>query len=99
MKSVSISELNRSLESASVIDVREDYEYQSGRVPGSKNIPIRDLAFNHTKYLEKGKEYYVICQSGSRSTQLISYLDKEGYDLINVLGGTGMYGLQYPLER
>ncbi|XMB86883.1 rhodanese-like domain-containing protein [Mycoplasmatota bacterium WC44] len=99
MENVSISELNSKLAKVNVIDVRETYEYDMGRVPGSKNVPLRELAFNHVNYLKEGEEYYIICQSGSRSMQLVDYLREHNYKLVNVLGGTGMYGLQYSLER
>ena len=100
MKNVSISELNKKLEEkVNVIDVREPYELAYGKVPGAKNIPLRELAYNHDKYLNKSDEYYIICQSGSRSMQLVNYLAEHNYKLINVEGGTGMYGIQYPLER
>lgn len=100
MNNVSIVELNEKLNSnIEVIDIREPYELAYGKVPGAKNIPIRELAYNHKEYLESGKEYYIICQSGSRSMQLISFLSKEDYQLYNVVGGTGMYGVQFELER
>ncbi len=100
MNNVSISELNNKLnDNVEVIDVREPYEMAYGKVPGAKNIPLRELAYNHKDHLEKGGEYYIICQSGSRSMQLVNFLSNEDYKLINVIGGTGMYGVQYPLER
>ena len=100
MKNISISELNKELSNnINVIDVREPYELTYGKVPGAKNVPLRELAYNHSEYLEKGNDYYIICQSGSRSVQLVNFLAKEDYNLINVVGGTGMYGVQYPLER
>ena len=100
MNNVSISELNNKLnDNVEVIDVREPYEMSYGKVPGAKNIPLRELAYNHKDHLEKGREYYIICQSGSRSMQLVNFLSSEDYKLINVIGGTGMYGVQYPLER
>lgn len=100
MKNVSIVELNEKLkDNVNVIDIREPYELAWGKVPGAKNVPIRELAYNHQEYLTPGEEYYIICQSGSRSVQLISFLSKENYELYNVVGGTGMYGVQFELER
>ncbi len=97
---VSTKELNEKLnENVNVIDIREPYELAYGKVPGAKNIPIQDLAYNHDKHLEKGGEYYIICQSGSRSMQLVQYLASQDYRLFNVVGGTGMYGMQFELER
>lgn len=99
MNNVSIVELNQRLNEVEVIDIREPYELAWGKVPGAKNIPIRDLAYNHKEYLKEGGEYYIICQSGSRSMQLVQFLSKENYKLFNVVGGTGMYGVQFPLEK
>ena len=99
MKSVSIVELHDKLNEVNIIDVREDYEFASGRIPGARSVPLRELAFNHEKYLNKNDEYFVVCQSGSRSVQLIDYLAKENYNFTNVTGGTGVYALQYPLEK
>lgn len=100
MKNVSISELNQKLaDNINIIDVREPYEMSYGKVPGSVNVPLRELAYNHKDHLVAGNEYYIICQSGSRSVQLVNFLSKEDYKLVNVVGGTGMYGVQYQLER
>jgi len=35
--------------------------------------------------------YYVICQIGGRSEQASLFLDQEGYQVVNVLGGTSAW--------
>ena len=35
--------------------------------------------------------YYIICQSGARSSRACSILTKQGFDVINVSGGVGSY--------
>lgn len=90
-KSVNVNELENKLKSIDLIDIREPYEYKSGHLPNAKNIPIENIISNPDKYLNKDKEYYIICQSGARSSRACSALDKEGYKIINVSGGTGSY--------
>jgi rhodanese-related sulfurtransferase len=43
------------------------------------------------KYLTKDKSYYIMCQSGRRSSVTVEALKKQGYDVINVAGGMGSY--------
>ncbi|WP_024614350.1 rhodanese-like domain-containing protein [Clostridium sp. Ade.TY] len=90
-KSVNVNELENKLKSIDLIDIREPYEYKSGHLPNAKNIPMENIISNPDKYLNKDKEYYIICQSGARSSRACSALDKEGYKIINVSGGTGSY--------
>lgn len=90
-KSVNVNELENKLKSIDLIDIREPYEYKSGHLPNAKNIPMENIISNSDKYLNKDKEYYIICQSGARSSRVCSVLDKAGYKIINVSGGTGSY--------
>jgi rhodanese-related sulfurtransferase len=41
--------------------------------------------------LDKGKEYYIVCRTGSRSLDAARILKKQGYQVINVLGGIATY--------
>ena len=49
------------------------------------------LLENPEKYLDKDKEYYLLCRSGARSENACSVLMKEGYKVINVKGGVINY--------
>ena len=40
---------------------------------------------------KKDKEYYIVCQSGGRSSMVCSELTNKGYDVVNVAGGVGSY--------
>ena len=86
-----------STENINLIDVREKYEYAAGHVPKAKNIPVNEIATNYPSYLNQNDTYYIICQSGGRSSSVCQYLSSRGYNVINVVGGTGSY--MYPLER
>ncbi len=72
------------------IDVRESYEYSGGHVKGFKNIASGNI-LNGNFNLSKDKKVVVICRSGSRSKKVATYLDKEGYEVINVKDGIMNY--------
>lgn len=52
---------------------------------------MNNLLKNPEKYLNKEKEYYIMCQSGMRSSRTSNILSKQGYKIINVSGGIGSY--------
>ena len=57
----------------------------------SKSSLIGIFLENSEKYLNKDKEYYIVCQSGGRSTTACNKLINKGYDVVNVAGGVGTY--------
>jgi rhodanese-related sulfurtransferase len=90
-KSLDVNEIDNSLGKIDLIDIREPYEYKAGHVPTAKNIVMDSLLDNPDKYLDKSKEYHIICQSGSRSSMTSGILRGKGFNIINVSGGTGRY--------
>lgn len=88
--SIKVNEID-GLGKINLIDIREPYEYKSGHVPNAKNIPMNKVLESAEKYLDKEKEYHIICQSGGRSTRTCGILASKGYKVINVSGGTGGY--------
>ncbi len=70
-----------------IIDVRERYEYKSGNIKGSQNIPMNKLLANPEKFLNKDETYYIICQSGGRSTSTWIGLKLKRYKVKNISGG------------
>lgn len=73
-----------------IIDVREAYEYQVGHVPNAKNLPLSSLG-TYRIDLNPEEEYYLICQSGTRSENACAFLSGQGYNVVNVLGGTSAW--------
>lgn len=70
-----------------VLDVREQAEYDAGRIPGVKLIPMSEIA-NRLSEIPKDKTVIVTCRSGNRSSQVAEYLRRQGYTNIhNMLGG------------
>lgn len=81
-----------------VLDVREDHEFVAGRVPQAHHIPMNEVPVRLDE-LPQGR-INVICQSGGRSRAITDYLRAQGYDAVNVAGGTGAWAARgWPLER
>lgn len=89
--SIHVSEIDDILKDINLIDIREPYEYAHGSIKSAKNIPMGQLLTNPDKYLDKGKQYHIMCQSGGRSANAVSVLSKSGYTVVNVKGGMGSY--------
>ena len=49
-----------------VIDVREPYEFESGRIPGATLIPVNSV-WNRRDELPKDKKIVFVCAVGQRS--------------------------------
>ncbi len=88
---INVNDMDNLLGTVELIDIREPYEYKSGTLKTAKNIPMGNLLNAPNKYLIKDKTYYIMCQSGGRSSNACSVLKKQGYNVINVIGGMGSY--------
>lgn len=69
-----------------ILDVREDYEFNAGHVPGAAWIPLGELP-NRLDELPKDKTILAICRSGNRSGQATELLLQNGFDAHNMQGG------------
>ncbi len=69
-----------------VLDVREDDEWEAGRLPESMHIPLGELGERFTE-LPGGHQVLVVCRSGHRSAYATSYLVDQGIDAVNLDGG------------
>lgn len=88
---INVNDMDNLIGKVEIIDIREQYEYRMGSLKTSKNIPMGNLLSDPSKYLDKEKTYYIICQSGSRSMMATRQLKKQEFDVINVSGGVGSY--------
>lgn len=85
---VDIDELAERLESGAVlIDVRQPDEYQEFRVPGARLIPLDELP-DRLDEVPTDQTVYAICRSGGRSSKAVEFLNANGFDAINVAGGS-----------
>ncbi len=74
---------------AIVFDVREQNEYQAGRIPNARHLPLRHVAAR-LKDLEilKDKPVVVSCRSGRRSASASMLMRQNGFNQVyNLKGG------------
>jgi adenylyltransferase/sulfurtransferase len=70
-----------------LVDVREPYEYDICRIPGSKLIPLGQLPSRMSE-LDSADEIILQCKSGARSARALRLLQEAGFSkLANVEGG------------
>lgn len=78
-------------EGAVLLDVRTPHEYAKGRIPGSKNLPLQNIAKAESVVEDKSTPLFVYCYSGARSAQAVSALKQMGYTNVTDLGGIASY--------
>ncbi|MGQ9509316.1 MAG: FAD-dependent oxidoreductase [Thermodesulfobacteriota bacterium] len=90
VKGIPISEVKERLsaigESFQILDVREEEEVKSKRIPGSTWIPLRKLEKN-LRDLDKRKEIAVYCESGMRSYKACLKLQHQGFENVKNFDG------------
>ena len=70
-----------------LLDVREQWEYDTARINGAKLIPMRELETRKAE-LNPNDEIVVYCHMGVRSLKAIHYLKQHGFtNLKNLSGG------------
>jgi rhodanese-related sulfurtransferase len=75
------------LDEIQLVDCREPYEWDAGRVSGAVHIPLNQLMAGAGGDLEPDKPVAVICRSGNRSELAAMMLQARGFDAYNVQGG------------
>lgn len=70
-----------------ILDVRDPEEYEICRLPGSKLIPLAELA-GRAEELDPNREIVVHCKGGVRSAKAVKYLQQQGFkNVVNLEGG------------
>lgn len=99
IKEISIEELAARPAPSILIDVREPYEYEEGRIPGARNIPRGRLEFDLMKHPELeliGKvdppslaatEIVLYCRSGGRGALAAQSLQSMGFTNVKSIAG------------
>ncbi len=75
------------LERIQLVDCREQYEWDAGRVEGSIHIPLNDIMSGAGGDLAPDRPIVVICRSGNRSELATVMLQARGLDATNLEGG------------
>jgi len=70
-----------------ILDVREDWEYASGHIPGALLLPLGQIP-QRLSEIPTDKTVVAVCRSGNRSNQATIFLRQQGFDNVhNMQGG------------
>ena len=81
------SGLAEHLDDVQVVDCREPYEWQAGRIEGSIHIPLNSILAGATGQLDESKTTVVVCRSGNRSELATHMLRARGFEAYNLERG------------
>lgn len=83
-----------------VLDVREQWEYDEGHIPGVTLIPMAEIS-NRLSEIPTDQEVIVTCRTGNRSSQVADFLRQQGFENIhNMEGGIVAWeAAGLPVER
>lgn len=70
----------------SLIDVRTPGEWEGGKIPGAKHVPLIDILDGKFD-LDENKSHLLYCAAGYRANIAASYLQKHGYWNVRSLAG------------
>ena len=89
MNEISVTDLS-ALTDAVIVDVREADEYADAHIPGVTHIPLSDFVAR-VGDVPDASPVYVVCAAGGRSAQAVEWLSTQGFDAVNVEGGTSAW--------
>jgi rhodanese-related sulfurtransferase len=94
---ISVQELKRLRDEGSpgaIVDVREVWEHEICRIPGSVLMPLSNFA-KHVADLDPAQPLYLYCHHGARSLQAAMWLRSTGFaQAASVKGGIDAWSLE-----
>jgi rhodanese-related sulfurtransferase len=93
-----VAQLLREADDVQLLDVREPYEHEAGRIEGSKRVDLEGLA-QEAQQLDPSKPILFYCRTGSRSAVATQAFRAAGFDAYNMSGGLSAWvGEGLPIE-
>ena len=90
MNNITIEEV-KNLINPKIIDIRENYYYNIGHIPRAISIPYYNLLNNYSYYFNRKDIYYLYCETGEQSQEIVNRLNRFGYQTYNIIGGYQEY--------
>lgn len=75
---------------AVLLDCREDDEWAAGHIAGAVHVPMSDIPRRLAGApgdLTPERQIVVVCKVGSRSAHVAGWLNRNGFDAVNLDGG------------
>mgnify|MGYP000722281300 CR=1 FL=1 len=83
---------------AQLVDVREEYEWEAGRIAGARHIELERLA-SQAETIDRDRPVIFQCRLGARSAMATQAFRAAGYDAWSMAGGLQRWHDQgLPLE-
>jgi rhodanese-related sulfurtransferase len=81
-----------------LVDVREQYEWDAGRIAGARHIEIERLA-SQAETLDRDRPVLFYCRLGARSGMAANAFRRAGFDAYSIDGGVTEWDRRgHPLE-
>jgi rhodanese-related sulfurtransferase len=74
-----------------IVDCREPYEWEAGRIEGSQHIPLNQIMAGGGSELDPKRPVVMVCRSGNRSELASLMLQARGYEAYNLEGGVELW--------
>jgi len=87
---ISVTELQQLLASPNpplLLDVREQWEYDTAHIDGSKLIPMGDIPGRAHQELDEDQPIAVLCHHGARSLNVTVWLRQQGFEKAQSVAG------------
>ena len=81
----------RQTKGAVIVDVRTPSEFSQGHIKGAHNIPLDRIDAITKVVTDKSTPLYLCCASGARSGNACRYLNGQGYENVQNMGGIGSW--------
>ncbi len=84
--------------SVQLVDVREPYEVEAGRLEGARHVELERLA-SQADSLDRGTPVLFYCRLGARSGMAANAFRRAGYEAYSLTGGIdAWHGQGLPIE-
>jgi rhodanese-related sulfurtransferase len=70
-----------------IVDVREQPEWDAGRIEGSTHLPLNQLMTGGMEELDPNRPVVAVCRTGNRSEVASLMLKARGFEAYNMEGG------------
>jgi rhodanese-related sulfurtransferase len=87
---ISVDQLKQQLASPNpplLLDVREQWEFQTASITGAKLIPMGDIPSRVHQELDEGQHIAVLCHHGARSLNVTMWLRQQGFEKAQSVAG------------
>ena len=85
IEEISVHDLHELGADVTIVDVREDHEWEQARVPHARHVVLGTVPDRLDSF--HGDPTYVICQVGGRSMRACEFAAARGHSVVNVAGG------------